>query len=144
MDFLRNRQEVELQAGGFGIFPLVDVGSTKAGPSESNCPPKGDNEAKLDKEKRKQLRWRSKKNVYDKGVIMMRNMEMYYGEEDTKWESGLYKERTKKKRHLKDLCLKYLMKILSSEINRQKHAIHIEVTRLISMETSMKARRGRI
>ncbi|KAI3685228.1 hypothetical protein L6452_34466 [Arctium lappa] len=31
------------------------------------------------------MRWRAKKNQDDKGILMMRTMEMYYGELGTKW-----------------------------------------------------------
>ncbi|KAI3692307.1 hypothetical protein L6452_32121 [Arctium lappa] len=56
MDFLRNRQEVELQSGGFGILELVDGGSNEAGPSGSTCGPKEDDNTNVDREKRKQGR----------------------------------------------------------------------------------------
>ncbi|KAI3758850.1 hypothetical protein L6452_06422 [Arctium lappa] len=69
MDFLTNRQEVELQSGGFGILELVDGGSNEAGPSGSTCGPKGDDNTNVDREKRKQVmnydeRYRSNKSPH--------------------------------------------------------------------------------
>ncbi|KVH92067.1 hypothetical protein Ccrd_005902 [Cynara cardunculus var. scolymus] len=86
-------------------------------------------------------RWQSHETSVDCGVIMMRNMETYFGADGGKWESGLYKESTKQKRQLRDLRSKYCSKIILSEENIRKMAIITDVERFIAMETSYNAKR---
>ncbi|KVH96438.1 Cation-transporting P-type ATPase [Cynara cardunculus var. scolymus] len=88
-------------------------------------------------------RWQSHETSVDCGVIMMRNMETYFGVDGGKWESGLYKESTKQKRQLRDLRSKYCSKIILSEENIRKTAIITDVERFIAMETSYNAKRTR-
>ena len=90
-----------------------------------------------------QLRWQTKTNSIDKGVIMMRNMEVYMGEDDGAWETGLYKESTKQKNQLKNLRTKYVSKILRSPINEHKGSISRDVLAYMSMKATAHHRKRR-
>lgn len=92
------------------------------------------------------LRWQCKEKKpehggienIDKGVILMRNMETYMGQEDGKWESGLYKDSPKQKKQLKDLRTKYVMKMLNSKTNKLHELIPAKVLNFMSMEASLR------
>ena len=94
-----------------------------------------------DKSPRKSsLRWQCKEKEIEninKGVIMMRNMETYMGEDDGKWECGLYKNSIKQKRQLKDLRTKYLWKLINSKRNSYKQMISAKVYSFITMEATL-------
>ncbi|KAJ9545058.1 hypothetical protein OSB04_024765 [Centaurea solstitialis] len=91
------------------------------------------------------MRWQGRGNDVDFGVILMRIMETYMGGDVRTWDNGLYKERTKQKRQLKNLRTKYISKILFSKVNNKKEAVVAEVQRFISQEASWirKGKRGR-
>ncbi|KVI00872.1 hypothetical protein Ccrd_020870, partial [Cynara cardunculus var. scolymus] len=89
-------------------------------------------------------RWQSRESLVDCGVMLMRRMETYFGGDGGKWDCGLYKERTKQKRQLKDLRTKYYSKILLIDENIRKTSIITDVELFIAMETSYNAKKKRV
>ena len=62
------------------------------------------------------MSWRTKSNVEDCGVFLMRHMECYYGEREQDWKCGL---STRSKGILQRLRAKYCSALMLSEINHE-------------------------
>ncbi|KAL8214157.1 hypothetical protein R6Q57_003606 [Mikania cordata] len=80
------------------------------------------------KPKKLEMPWQTENNFFDCGIFAMRHMETYKAKEMKEWKEdcGILEESSGKQHdQLLDLRLKYLSKILSSDIN----ILHDEVTK---------------
>ena len=62
--------------------------------------------------KRLKMPWRTKSNVEDYGIFLMRHMECYYGRWEQDWKCGLF---TRSKGILQRLRVKYCSSLMLSE-----------------------------
>lgn len=61
---------------------------------------------------RLKMKWRTVDNFFDDGVFLMSHMNMYFGESESKWEYGLFKESKEqtKQLHMLRLVSSYVIK----------------------------------
>ncbi|KAL4566970.1 hypothetical protein LXL04_022540 [Taraxacum kok-saghyz] len=72
---------------------------------------------------RLKMNWRTRGNSNDCGVFCMRHMETYMGDSSSNWTCGLHKESMTQQQEIDYLRLKYLTKILLSDINQLRKKI---------------------
>ncbi|KAJ0509294.1 putative Ulp1 protease family catalytic domain, papain-like cysteine peptidase superfamily [Helianthus annuus] len=95
-------------------------------------------ELKMCKPVRLEMPWRTHYNSVDCGIFVMRHMETYKCTPIKVWLCGLLKEVEGQRGQLNDLRVKYLVKILMSDINIQKDAIVAEVRQFAKVRDEEK------
>jgi len=83
------------------------------------------------------LQWGTTNNFVDCGIFAMRHMETYFGK-TKKWECGLSVESDDQHAELNDLRLKYLAKILLSEVNELRETIMSKVKEFEELDDKIK------
>ncbi|KAL8189147.1 hypothetical protein R6Q57_028713 [Mikania cordata] len=90
------------------------------------------------KPKRLSMPWRTLNNSADCGVFAMRHMETFKGTSVKEWKCGLTSESDKQQKQLNDLRIKYLAKILLSDINIHKGEVVSEVRAYMNLPNDVK------
>ncbi|KAL8265799.1 hypothetical protein R6Q59_003143 [Mikania micrantha] len=90
------------------------------------------------KPKRLSMPWRTLNNSVDCGVFVMRHMETFKGISVKEWKYGLTAESDEQQRQLNDLRIKYLAKILLSDINIHKGEVVSEVRAYMNLPNDVK------
>ncbi|MFS7954208.1 hypothetical protein Hanom_Chr07g00627571 [Helianthus anomalus] len=96
---------------------------------------------------RLEMPWRTKNNVIDCGVFLMRHMETYKGVAGKGWECGFSNECTdageisyKQHQEIDDLRHKYITKMLLSEANKYRGFVKAEVAKYNKLSTDENKR----
>ncbi|XP_035830816.1 uncharacterized protein LOC118480200 [Helianthus annuus] len=96
---------------------------------------------------RLEMPWRTKNNVIDCGVFLMRHMETYKGVSGKGWECGFSNECTdageisyKQSKEIDDLRRKYITKMLLSEGNEYRGFVKAEVAKYNKLSADEKKR----
>ncbi|XP_035843809.1 uncharacterized protein LOC118490346 [Helianthus annuus] len=87
---------------------------------------------------RLELKWRTRNNSNDCGIFAMRHMEYFKGETTKNWNCGLRKESPDQVYDLNDLRLKYLAKILLSDLNTNKEFVLDEVRQFKALDLASR------
>ncbi|KAL8245943.1 hypothetical protein R6Q59_007159 [Mikania micrantha] len=90
------------------------------------------------KPKRLSMPWRTLNNSVDCGVFAMRHMETFKGTSVKEWKCGLTAESDEQQRQLNDLRIKYLAKILLSDINIHKVQVVSEMRAYVNLPNDVK------
>lgn len=69
------------------------------------------------------MSWRTEANFVDCGVFAMRHMEVYKGNGTVGFDTGFLKEDSDQKKQLDGLRVKFLTKLLLSDLNMRKNEI---------------------
>lgn len=87
------------------------------------------NAAKIKVAERKQLSmpWKTKENVHDSGIFLMRHMEVFKGVMRRDFECFFKKEGKGQQQQLDGLRSKYLVKILLSDTNLKREQVLLEI-----------------
>ncbi|CAI9291063.1 unnamed protein product [Lactuca saligna] len=75
------------------------------------------------------MNWCTRDNHVDYGFFCMRHLETYIGDKTVNWTRGLPKESKQQQSVLNDLRIKYLTKILLSDVNTQRLKIIAQTTK---------------
>ncbi|KAJ0683436.1 hypothetical protein HanPI659440_Chr16g0658261 [Helianthus annuus] len=94
---------------------------------------------------RLEMPWRTKHNVIDCGVFLMRHMETYKGVAGKGWECGFLNECTdageityKQRKEIDDLRHKYITKMLLSDANEYRSFVESEVAKYKKLSADEK------
>ncbi|KAJ0907292.1 hypothetical protein HanRHA438_Chr07g0297191 [Helianthus annuus] len=94
---------------------------------------------------RLEMPWRTKHNVIDCGVFLMRHMETYKGVTGKAWECGFSNECTnageityKQRKEIDDLRHKYIMKMLLSDANTHRSFVETDVAKYKKLSADEK------
>ncbi|KAL8226093.1 hypothetical protein R6Q57_018650 [Mikania cordata] len=90
------------------------------------------------KPKRLPMPWRTLNNSVDCGVFAMCHMETFKGTSVKEWKCGLTSESDEQQKQLNDLRIKYLAKILLSDINIHKGEVVSEVRAYMNLPNDVK------
>ncbi|KAL8256283.1 hypothetical protein R6Q59_031350 [Mikania micrantha] len=90
------------------------------------------------KPKRLSMPWRTLNNSVDCGVFAMRHMETFKGTSVKEWKCGLTVESDEQQRQLNDLRIKYLAKILLSDISIHKSQVVSEMRAYVNLPNDVK------
>ncbi|MFS7937671.1 putative papain-like cysteine peptidase superfamily [Helianthus anomalus] len=96
---------------------------------------------------RLEMPWRTKHNVIDCGVFLMRHMETYKGVDGNGWECGFSNECTdageityKHRKEIDDLRHKYIVKMLLSDADTYKSFVESDVAKYKKLSAGEKKR----
>ncbi|KAL8226014.1 hypothetical protein R6Q57_018571 [Mikania cordata] len=82
--------------------------------------------------------WRNLNNSVDYGVFAMRHMEKFKKTSVKEWKCGLTSKSDEQQRQLNDQRIKYLAKILLSDINIHKSEVDSEVRAYVNLPKDAK------
>ncbi|KAJ0605160.1 hypothetical protein HanHA300_Chr02g0059871 [Helianthus annuus] len=96
---------------------------------------------------RLEMPWRTKHNVIDCGIFLMRHMETYKGVTGNAWECGFSNECTdageityRQRKEIDDLRHKYIAKLLLSDANTYRSFVEAGVARYKKLSDDEKKR----